>query len=82
MQGISTTYFLGCQWGDKTQNADGSYAVSFTAGTVYPAGCDVCQIPSGATIQSLSIVFDEQGWTHLDDIRVGDFFAGGPGHSD
>jgi len=72
------TYFLGCALGDLSGNI-----VSFTAGNGYGLGpgCEVsCQLPSGGTIDSLRIVFDEQGTTHLDDIFVGTFSAGGPGH--
>jgi hypothetical protein len=72
------TYFLGCALGVLSGNV-----VTFTAGNGYGLGpgCEVsCQLPSSGTIDSLRIVFDEQGTTHLDDIFVGTFSAGGPGH--
>jgi len=80
LQGDPTTYFLGCPLGDRVGNV-----VSFTAGNGYGQGpgCETaCQFPSHGTIDSLNIVFDEHGSTYLDDIFVGGFTAGGPGHTD
>ncbi|TLZ74994.1 MAG: hypothetical protein E6K08_09580 [Methanobacteriota archaeon] len=80
LQGDPTTYFLGCPLGDRVGNV-----VSFAAGNGYGQGpgCETaCQFPSHGTIDSLNIVFDEHGSTYLDDIFVGGFTAGGPGHTD
>jgi hypothetical protein len=74
------TYFLGCALGDRPVGN----VVSFTAGFGYGQGpgCEVsCQLPSSGTIDSINIVFDEMGATHLDTIFVGEFVAESQGHT-
>lgn len=61
--------FLGCSHGDRLDAV-----VSFTAGTSYTGGT----VPLNATIESISIVFDEQGEVNLDDIFVGPYKVGAP----
>jgi hypothetical protein len=73
LAGDPTTHFLGCAAGRSGNH------VSFTPGITY--GCDTCMIPLGATIDTINIVFDEHGTTHLDNIVVGPFMAGDPGHT-
>jgi hypothetical protein len=69
LEGVPGIVFLGCFHAD----VDGDER-SFTAGTTYGG----VLFPTGAVIESLSIVHDEQGFSVLDDIFVGDDVVGGP----
>lgn len=71
LQGVPGIVFLGCNYG----NSGGT--VTFTPGTTYGG----ILYPSGQPIESLSIIFDEQGTTKLDNIQVGADIVGGPSDS-
>ncbi len=70
LEGEDGTVFLGCAYGGGSTTK----IKSFTAGNSYGG----VSFPTGKTIESISIVFDEQGWVNLDDILVGGDNVGSP----
>lgn len=68
----NVTHFFGCVYGTHTTLANGWTHVVFTPGQGLPA------IAPGTTVQSINLVQDEQGTTHLDNISINDQVIGGP----
>jgi hypothetical protein len=68
-------HFVGCCYGEHVLNeATGFEHVRFTGEDAYPP------IPAGAIVTRISIVFDEQGQTVLDDIAINGEIIGKPGN--
>ncbi len=70
----NATHFFGCAGGTKSKstiNADWTNVV-FTSAQGYDP------IPAGVTVKSISLIQDEQGQTHIDNVSVNGQVIGGP----
>jgi len=75
----NVTHFFGCASGTQTTTTNGYTHVVFSP--TNPAQAFPVIAP-GTTVQTIDIVFDEQGSTHIDNISVNDQVIGGPNSKD
>lgn len=68
----NVTHFFGCTYGTHTDAGNGWTHVVFSPADGIPA------VTAGETVQSIELIQDEQGSTHLDNISINDQILGGP----